>query len=379
MIQIIPKAQRQPSSKDRFAQAFNNLGSSLAQDIPEELLGRQERKQLGSLIGEDVNDIRNPQFMQQILASGLSAKKEQQKKQAELEESKEDYETINRLFGKDAADLHKAFTTGGQTDLAKKLLDSLIRGETFSDKLSGKSPPDIDETPTFNENEISKGSGKLDLPDYTQRPKGTTPASWEKTRKDWTKANVEFLNTARDRLKGNKRDLLGTQKLQKLSADLPQGLERLLINPKTGEPYKLAQLTEKVPTAVQEWTKEIARFGNRAKDAFGSRVTNFDLFQYMKQFPSLLNSKEGRDNILRMMEINYELDSLYDRAIQRIIDQKGAGNIPPDEVDKVARSLIKEREEQLYEEYLNIENTNDSLFLNENSSNEKQSLEDIFG
>jgi len=220
--------------------------------------------------------------------------------------------------------------------------------------------------------------GKLNLPDYNVRPQGFTPQEWAKNRTEWGKKNNETLNTARDRLKGNKRDVLGTKKLQKLSSNLPEGLSRFIINPSTGEPYKLAQLTEKSPTAAQEWVKEISRFGNRAKDAFGSRVTNFDLFQYMKQFPSLLNTKEGRDNILKMMEINYELDSLYDKAVQRILDQKGSSNIPPEEVDRVARGLIKNREDELFDEYLNIESQNENSFMQEGSQNEKPRLEDLF-
>jgi hypothetical protein len=306
------------------------------------------------------------------------------KRQEELAQLKQAYPILEKRFGKENADLITSFGAGGQTELLKSLLQQEEMGERYSDLLGGENPPediaqaDINQ---FAQPSGAKNQSKSDLPDYTVRPKGFTRKKWQDERSGWAKKNTESLETTRDRLRGIKRDILGTKKLQKLnqSHELPEGLERFIINPKTGDPYGLAQLSGKVPTAAQEWVKEIARFGNRAKDAFGSRVTNFDLYQYMKQFPSLLNTPEGRQNILRMMEINYELDSLYDQAIQQIIDKKGAGNIPPAEVDRVARAMIKNEEERLFDEYLNIERFNDMTFMNEGLSEQRPSLGDIFG
>lgn len=380
MPQIIPSTPRQQSTGDRFAQAFANLGQSAGTLIPEELLGRKERQSIGKMIGQDVSDIRNPDFLKQIYNQEMGRKNQQE----DLSNGLMDYETVKKFAGQDVADFYKAAPVGGKTKIVQAIIEGMQRGEKFGDTLgqAANNLPEQNESPDIEQIIATSEKGeseKLNLPDYNKRPQGFTPQEWAKNRSEWGKKNSEMLNTARDRLKGNKRDVLGTKKLQKLSENLPQGLERLIINPSTGEPYKLAQLTEKSPTAAQEWVKEISRFGNRAKDAFGSRVTNFDLYQYMKQFPSLLNSKEGRDNILRMMEINYELDSLYDKAVQRIIDQKGSSNIPPEEVDRVARGLIKNREDELFDEYLNIESKNDQSFLQEGTEGNKPSLEDIFG
>lgn len=390
MVQIIPAAPREKTTKDRFAEAFGNLLSSLSQEIPQELLGRQERKQLGGLIGQDVSNIRNPDFLKMIYGQEMHNKNQEEQRKFDLAQNEEalktglmDYETIKKFAGEEVADFYKAAPIGGKTKIVQAIVDSMQRGEKFNDLLGGVSDLPTQETPQPNLQEIEpkeRNNEKLKLPDYNIRPKGFTPKEWAENRKGWAKSNNETLTTARDRLKGNKRDVLGTKKLQQIneSHELPEGLERWIINPKSGEVYGLAQLAQKSPTAAQEWTKEIARFGNRAKDAFGSRVTNFDLYQYMKQFPSLLNTAEGRTNILRMMEINYELDSLYDKAVQRIIDQKGSGNIPPEEVDRLARSLIKDREDQLFNEYLNLESENESSFMQQGISGNKPSLEGIF-
>lgn len=380
MVQIIPRAE---SSRDRFAKAFAGLSSSLAKDIPEELIGRQERKQLGELMGQDISNVRNPDMQRQLLMHSLQEKAQASKQKREMSEGLMDYDTVKKFAGKDVADFYKAAPIGGKTKIIQAIVDSMERGEKFGDLLGGAEGPTAEGgMPDMGEmipEGIQAGEGKLNLPDFTVRPKGFTRKDWAKERTGWAETNTKSLDEAHTRLRDIKRDLLGTKKLQNLneSHKLPEGLGRFIINPDTGEPYKLAQLSGKVPTAAQEWVKEVARFGNRAKSAFGSRVTNFDLIQYMKQFPSLMNTPEGRRNILRMMEINYELDGLYENAVQQIIDQKGEGNIPPAQVNKIARKMIKDREEQLFDEYLNIEQQNDQSFMNEGMS--RPSLEDIFG
>lgn len=359
MVQIIPK--NQPSFLEHF---FGGINKGMERGHEFSKLAEQAR------------------FQKELQSA---------KQQSDLSANLMDYDTVKKFAGQDVADFYKAAPVGGKTKIVQAIIDSMQRGEKFGDTLGAASgaptqespQPSIEEITSDNENEAIRtekpSSNKLNLPDYNIRPQGFTPKEWAQARTGWSKSNNETLNTARDRLKGNKRDVLGTKKLQKLSPNLPEGLERWVINPSNGEVYKVAQLAQKAPTAAQEWVKEIARFGNRAKDAYGSRVTNFDLYQYMKQFPSLLNSREGRDNILKMMEINYELDSLYDKAVQRIIDQKGAGNIPPEEVDRVARMLIKDREQELFDQYLNLESQNEQSFMNEGSQGNKTSLKDILG
>jgi hypothetical protein len=379
MIQIIDE-QRPQSGLEKFMQMIGagmRGGAEGGQSIKQAMGERSERDALSQRFGDIFGKV-GPNTRSQLLTGEIQKENQAAKFKQEMTEGMMDYETVKKYAGEDVADFYKAATTGGKTKIIQSIVDSLERGEKFGDMLGGASQsgePSPEDMPISG----MQSEGKLNLPDFTQRPKGFTRADWAKERTGWAKKNTETLETSRDRLRGNKRDILGTKKLQQLneSHELPEGLERFIINPKSGEIYGLAQLAGKAPTAAQEWVKEIARFGNRAKDAYGSRVTNFDLSQYMKQFPSLLNTPEGRKNILRMMEINYELDGLYDRAFQQIIDEKGEGNIPPAQVDKIARGMIKDREEQLFNEYLNIEQENEGAFMKEGLS--KPSLEEIFG
>lgn len=372
MVQIL---QRPESSSDRFSKAFGNLGSNLSQAIPQELMGRAERKALGEIMKKDVGNIRNHDFLKQLLGGHITKENQASKLKGEYDVENKSYEEIKKAYGEKFANVWRAMGQGERTALVQGLLKAQDRGLDIDEFLRSGAPLDG----TSSQGIETQDETTTDLPDFTRKPKGRSWSEWTKEMEGWGKKNTETLEGARDRLKGNKRDVLGTKKLQKLEASekLPAGFERLIINPDTGSPYGLAQLAGLASPEAQEWVKEIARFGNRAKDAFGSRVTNFDLFQYMKQFPSLLNTSEGRQRILRMMEINYELDALYDKATQQIIDDVGEDKIPPAQVDKMARRLIKDREEQLFNEYLNIESENESSFMREGMS--KPSLEEIFG
>ena len=320
-----------------------------------------------------------------MASKALDKEREDEKREAE-ELALPDYQTVEKRFGKEFADLYKAAPTGGKTELLKYGLDALQRGENVKDMFAGM---DDDEN-------ISKQgdmedlampqlvNGKLPIdfkfPDYTKRPKGLTAKDWAMERKEWGKENSKLYEESRSRLKGLDRDILGAKKLSKLNdtGKIGEGFGRTLINPSTGEFYGLAQLTGSVPKEAQEWVKEIARFGNRAKEAFGSRVTNFDLIQYMKQFPGLLNTNEGRKGILRMMQINYDLDRLYESARQQIYHKKGRTSIPPEEVDRLAREMVKDDTERLENEFLGLERKNEDISM-EKEGNNRPSLEEIFG
>ena len=376
MVQILPRPQ---SKSEAFVQGITGGLSGLAQGgeyLINALRGKQERKQIGDLIGQDIGNIRNPDMQRQLLGSHLAKEEQAAKLKGEYDVENKNYDEIKKAYGEKFANVWRAMGQGERTALVQNLLKAQDRGLDIDEFLGsgagfeGQPPEGM---------ESARESSMEGMPDFTKKPKGRSWAEWTKEMGEWGKKNTETLSEARTRLKGIKRDILGTKKLQKLegSKKLPEGFERLIINPSTGDPYKTAQLTGLASPEAQEWVKEIARFGNRAKDAYGSRVTNFDLMQYMKQFPSLLNTSEGRQRILRMMEINYDLDSLYDTAVQQIIDDMGEDKIPPAQVDKIARRLIKNKEQQLFDEYLNLESENDDSFLNEGIS--KPSLEEIFG
>ena len=74
---------------------------------------------------------------------------------------------------------------------------------------------------------------------------------------------------------------------------------------------------------AQRFIKTLNEFSSSAKETYGSRVTNFDLAQFMKRFPTLLNSEEGRKQILEQMKIVNEINSVYYKNLQDIFSKAG--------------------------------------------------------
>lgn len=89
-------------------------------------------------------------------------------------------------------------------------------------------------------------------------------------------------------------------------------------------------------------------FVKNAKQYFGSRLTDADLKAYMKTVPTLLNSKEGRREVIRNMRIFLEAKLIRQKAMNEII--KANGNEKPENlntlVDEASESLINNLAEQ---------------------------------
>jgi len=77
---------------------------------------------------------------------------------------------------------------------------------------------------------------------------------------------------------------------------------------------------------------------------FGGKVAVVEMDSFMKKFPSLMNSKEGREKIYRLFEVQQELANIDVKAAQNVIDNNGG--FPPQSFDldhaKEARRLRKE-------------------------------------
>ncbi len=342
---LIIDEHRPRSTSDRFSEAFSGLGSSLAEDIPQHLIGRRKER-------EEIEAGRRHGLNLQGMPENTRAKAFEQAFKSEAEQKKnlgeqflenKSYEKIKEAFGEKFADVWKSASAGGKTELLKQGIDARLRGNKVNDLFQGMESPESQESEN-QENRISqmkdgKVSKEFQWPDFTKRPSGYSPKDWVAEKKTWRKENSPVFLENKTRLQSNKKDEIAIKKLDKLnrSKKLPEGLEKLIIDPETGDIRGVAQLAGLASPETQEWVKETARFQNRAKDAFGSRVTNFDLMSYMKQFPGLLNTTEGRERIINMMKINNELDQLYENSLQKIYQKYGLSGIPQEEADKLAK------------------------------------------
>ena len=369
-MQILPATGQRRKS---FGQRLNEGVGQGLESLSEILKKKKQDETYSKLTGEDLSGLSEDQ--QENIASKLLQEKSRTSKFSEdLNLKNEKYEDIKDAFGEKFAKIWKASEPGAQTRLMDLAVNEWQYGNKVQDTLDRMNPDEKMDSenkniPEQNLQDLEKPTpqlknGKLPedfkYPNYSNPPKGYSQKDWNMQRLGWRKENAPIFEEIKGKLKANTRDKLDIKKLSQLSKSkkLPEGFERLLINPESGEFYGLAQLTEMVSPEAQEWVKVISRFGNRAKDAFGSRVTNFDLVQYMKQFPGLLNTEEGRERIIKMMKINNELDSLYDDSLKAVYQKYGLSGIPQEEADRLAQDFVKDRTKQLSDEFLELEDEN---------------------
>lgn len=345
------------------------LGSALGMGLSkmgERQMAQQNQSALANaLFGiPDLNTYQQLSPDQQLAIAKLDSS--QQKNQVDEQSQLRDYQTIEKTFGKKFADLWQSAPQGGKTELVRVGLDALLRGENLQELLSGlpEETTNQDETSYVKDDipnempQMQDGNlpSNFKYPDFNKRPSGFTPKEWRDERKTWRQENVPIFSENKRKLSNTRRDMLSTESLKKIdkSGKLPEGLASIIIDRETGDIKTLASLAGIASPEAQQWVKELARFQNRAKDAFGSRVTNFDLQSYMRQFPNLLNTKEGRERILKMMDINYKLDELHQNAIDKVYKKYGLGNIPQEAADEMAQKMIVDDVNRLEKEYLRV-------------------------
>lgn len=166
------------------------------------------------------------------------------------------------------------------------------------------------------------------------------------------KANQETFKKAVEHLQAVEQESHGLSVLEDLNnrGNLPQGMERLEIDPETGDIRATAKLFAVQHPDAERWVKTVYSMLNGLKGTFGARITNFDLESFMKRFPSLTNTREGRDQILQQIKIMNQLNTYHDKAIVGEIAKHQMENISPEQLytiakNKTLKSIQKSREE----------------------------------
>ncbi len=72
---------------------------------------------------------------------------------------------------------------------------------------------------------------------------------------------------------------------------------------------------------AQRWRKLEGVFLSKLKDLFGGRITNLEMENYRKTLPTLLNTKEGRELVLRDMELAVEAENAEANIIREIKEE----------------------------------------------------------
>ncbi len=240
---------------------------------------------------------------------------------------------VDQGFSNEEAKEYLLSTPGVQVSMDKRIADEVARGirkKPISKADQSTQIPDSNtalqqpaeqplDGPIGSENALSTEGKEIEdvWPDLPE-PKETTPAERVKWRNQNQKENNKALSETRTKTNsttgiGLRLNLLG-QLSEKISDDTAS---RLIINPATGEPYTLAQITKLgVPPEVQQYVKTLNDFLIDAKAYFGNRVTNFDIQSFKSRLPSLLNSASGRRVIIKQMQLMNDLQHIHGKTLE---------------------------------------------------------------
>lgn len=328
--------------------------------------GREEESEGLEKAGFNVpSGIRDPKLKLALL--------EQQQKQKEFEADSGNYDTIKDAFGEKFANVWKAAPTGGRTELLRAGIDARLRGYDIKglfDQLPDEMMP--------KQAKIVKE--EVEFPDYKLNIEGMTPKESISYQKDLRSDNTPILKEANTAKKTAKKALTSYKDLAQISPKIPQGLSRFFYD-KEGNIRPLAQTLKLVPPEAEKYVKIINDFTTQAKDSYGSRVTNFDLQQFMRRLPTLANSEEGRNLILERMQLTTEADLIINEALEDVYRHYGAGKITPEDALQIAEQIAEKRLRSIQERSEAIDTEMDSLSPQhgEQGQNSRTSLQEIFG
>jgi hypothetical protein len=399
VVQIIP---RSPSTSEKFGRAFSGFGQGIAEGIPEFLREKSQREALQKRFGKGIENIRDPNILSSLVASELRGE-EQQRKRKDITDYLNDY--FETPQGKKFTPFQRKIIEGEATGVIPRGTGNSILKMMGEEGLSKQEDMNEEEFPEFMEM-MQGAEGTEEIPPQFEPAEmeeefiPSPPKKTAKEKEEWPEITMSY---PKDIKIGDKRqyekmyrdensDIYGESKtktkfakeeknslniLDSLSDDIPGGMSRFFIKP-DGSIRPLAQTLGLVPRQAQRFVKTVNDFTTKAKDSYGSRVTNFDLQQFMSRLPTLMNSKDGRKAIIKQMQITNRLNNLYYKTLKQAYENYGL-DVPQEKIEKVVQEKIKSKEKELKNQYNGIESEIDAIFSGRTSSGEKRSLEEIFG
>jgi|ERR1700723_463467 len=378
MVQILPP-------RESFGEIIGRgLGGGFSQGLQQFMDSSAKRKQLEQQFAQQLGLQREKiasqekQRMEQLsqqkeilaekLANQLALEKEKfgfkeklqgQKLSAHSKSEEENYNKIKDAFGEQFADVWKASPVGARTALESAAVQQGLRqlpiGGLFGEEAEELGEP-IERQSTGKikqQDAVKTPSGEEFTFPKISPPQETTPSERVKYKSTLRKENAPLFAENKGKLKGLKGEKDRLSILSNLSDKVPDGLGRLFIN-KEGGIRPFAQVLQLVPPEAERFVKTVNDFITTAKDIFGSRVTNYDLQVFKSRLPSLINSAEGRRQIIRQMNIFNELESDYHDSLNKVYKHYGLGNISQEEAERLAEEMVATKEKQLREEFSSI-------------------------
>lgn len=363
-MQILPANRTRQSFGEKLTQGIGtglDIASKLMQQHEQKKAMAQEEQTLNKM-GIDVRGL-SPELKKVALSEKLKSDGRNTKTNEQIDFENKNYSTLKDVFGDRFADVWKASTEGGKTQLLTSAIEHMKRGGKIQDLLKT-----IEPSQNQNENEqdfslqnedlVNDEFEKEEVPVDSEEPnKNQYASSVNKEMMNHLKSQDEGLLPSEKISRGKERFDSGIKqyqeagtKLRSIAADkdrlniletlnktkkLPKDLGRLNVDSEGNlrAPFLANEET-------QRYVKVLNEFSSSAKDTFGSRVTNFDLAQYLKRFPTLMNTEEGRNQILDQMKIVNQMNSVYYKNLKNVYDKAGGvRNIDTDVAERYAEKL----------------------------------------
>ncbi len=369
MVQIIDTPE-----KKSFGASFSE---GLSKHLPDALGNLIERKRREKELSEEdkaleeqgihVKGIKNPKIRESLLEQH---QKGQKREFDELENSKHS-ETIQKYFGKDASAIYDALTEGGKTSFFQSLfantLDRDMPTNEFLAKFMMENQQDFKQPEAQDEN---PKNGEQQLPGMGQPKPVERDVDYGLNRKELTnrqekryEKNLPLYEAEDAKRHGLQAESETLDILQELDATdkLPKGFGRLNVNYKEGNLLIPALASPE----AQRYVKTVNQFLNKAKDTFGSRVTNFELDRFLQQLPTLANTREGRAEIIKQMKYFNKIETTYHDELQKYVDEKGGiRNVDWDVAKRKAEERSKPLIAEAKKEFKDAEKNAKSLYDN---------------
>jgi len=275
-------------------------------------------------------------------------------------------EMIKRGMPRGWARLYSKATEGGKTLILKDFLEAKKRlgeggiseKEVFPEvppSLQPQQPPTEGIQQAPNEQIPTQGLN-ANQTESSDRVKdydvGLTPQERIARQSERYKVQTPIVEEINNKIKALEDESLKISRLGQLNQGpgLPSGLARWNVT-QTGD----LRFPFMASPEAQLFVKTVQEFLANAKDTFGARVTNFDVDQYKKRLPGLMNTPEGRELIIEQMKIINELNQLEPKSV---IDQfekhGGIRNVDYTQALSLGKKDIKARKKDLIQEFMNV-------------------------
>lgn len=216
----------------------------------------------------------------------------------------------------------------------------------------------IPESEPFNQN---VGSGKFSKinPEYEfplpEKTQGLTLKERATKKHEYEQQNLKDYNENRTRKRNLEEDKFSFKKLEELNPYISTGAAKWNIDPKSGDIIFPALATPE----ERQFAKIIVRQLRNAKDTFGARVSNFDAATYLEGFPSLADSPEAREALLKDLQVVNQLNLLHSNAMEEVYRTYKPGEISPQQAEQIADDIAMKKAEELWGQFTQVPNRNE--------------------